>query len=298
MARFALIAVAALSLCATRIVAGTPEFYSEAAEARSRQLRREIEEECSNAQDAHWAGCYCSGRSVIVIAPHAGFVFEHHESLGLSERNHGTVQETNNTVYLVLELQRRTDSRLPLAFFPIRWGQRRYLVPTNRVVAFCNSINSGYEPRYDLGSGAFLREGDQKERVQGEPSLPARYRPYLLTQPISAHIKKIGRSSLRSLHGDFVLRETVAVLNVGTKHGVLEGLNFRLHYPGTSTGATAEDVTEESCVTTITQFQTNAPLPSVGWRLSAPCNGRDFVTVDKQSTQQTPGPLQLIPQTE
>jgi hypothetical protein len=77
--------------------------------------------------------------------------------------------------------------KLPLTYRIVRWGERTYLVPADDVVAFCNYINQGVEPRDDEHGLVFLKDGDWNRRTLGLPDLPE-LNDFLLAQPIRARI--------------------------------------------------------------------------------------------------------------
>ncbi len=57
-------------------------------------------------------------------------------------------------------------------FLPVRWGERQYLIPANRIFDFANQIHRGNEPRTSSFGDVYLREGDWDKPVTGEPDLP------------------------------------------------------------------------------------------------------------------------------
>ena len=61
-------------------------------------------------------------------------------------------------------------SRLELmVLVPVRWGPRRYLVRSESLSAFCNSIAEGSEPRGVEGGWEFLRVGDYDKKPGKRP---------------------------------------------------------------------------------------------------------------------------------
>jgi hypothetical protein len=62
--------------------------------------------------------------------------------------------------------------------FPVRWGQRKYLIRTDAVMEFCKEIESKdvffHEPRVDPSWGAFLlRIGDENLDAPAFPIYPS-----------------------------------------------------------------------------------------------------------------------------
>jgi|GEM_PF-5612919 len=71
---------------------------------------------------------------------------------------------------------------------PIRWGDRRYLIPTERMMSFLNEINLGTEPRQSARGLHYLRQDDWELLASGLPDLPPSYRRYLLDEPIEGAV--------------------------------------------------------------------------------------------------------------
>ena len=71
-----------------------------------------------------------------------------------------------------------TSTSFNWALIPVRWGQRKYLIWTDKVMDFCQDIKSKdsyfYEPRDKEASGNYLlRNGDEKMEAAGFPLLPS-----------------------------------------------------------------------------------------------------------------------------
>ena len=78
--------------------------------------------------------------------------------------------------------------KLPGMYEIIRWGDRTYLVPSGEMIAFCNYINQGSEPRAGAHGSVFLKDGDWNQEAAGRPTLPARFLAFLLAKPVRARI--------------------------------------------------------------------------------------------------------------
>jgi hypothetical protein len=76
-------------------------------------------------------------------------------------------------------------------YVPIEWAERRYLIPDEEMIDFCNEINLGYEPRKGPNGSYFLREGDWEKAVSGFPTLLGSWNHFLLPEPISGTITEI-----------------------------------------------------------------------------------------------------------
>jgi hypothetical protein len=109
--------------------------------------------------------------------------------------------------------------------YPVKWGERLYLIYDNDLADFTNAINLNVEPRdpgplqnfYGL---FFLREGDEQKQVNGKPSLPSKYQDLLLTDPITATIVEIQAKPTGKE------KEQLAIIDKGRLAGVKVGMKF------------------------------------------------------------------------
>jgi len=107
--------------------------------------------------------------------------------------------------------------------YPIKWGERTYLIYEDDLANFTNAINLSLEPRepglqlnyYGL---FFLREGDEEKTAKGKPSLPSKWKDLLLGEPITATIV--------SVEAGEVGKEQVATIDRGRADGVKIGMKF------------------------------------------------------------------------
>jgi hypothetical protein len=82
----------------------------------------------------------------------------------------------------------------PLMMYPIRWGDRRYLLAEKQLLSFCNAVNLGLEPRRSpFGGGAFyvmffLDHGKTGDKA---PRLPEEWNQFLLPEPIQGEICEV-----------------------------------------------------------------------------------------------------------
>jgi hypothetical protein len=113
----------------------------------------------------------------------------------------------------------------PEQLLPVRWGGRLYLMDEDDLRGFCNAVNAGFEPRggeddpnyspllRGVHFGSFyLREGDEKKKVTGEPELPGGWRRFLLKEPVEGLVLSVGGG------------EGEAVVNVGARKGLRPGM--------------------------------------------------------------------------
>src|SRR6185436_12407323 len=168
------------------------------------------------------------------ISPKSGFVFEWHGCLGLYDRNYGAVTLTNERVHLSFTFENKQQGFQGIAsdLIPIPWGKRRYLVPADEMVGFCNHVNDGTEPRDGIHGSELLRRGDEKKPVSGLPKVPKEFHDYLISKPIVAEIISVGAYKTRPSVVDWKFKDTPVVINVGSDKGLRPGMELLVTEPG------------------------------------------------------------------
>jgi hypothetical protein len=260
-------------------------FATEAEEARTARLGR-IEDESAGPDDLSWAGTYYRGdgtgtNATLTLGRNGGFAFEHRGCLGVYARGFGTVLSTERgslKLHYTDDDERKDYWRVPDELVPIAWGNRRYLIPSDEVVEFCNSINAQHEPRPRMHGMYFLREGDHEKPVHGPPELPAQFQPYLLDKPIHAEVIAVKPTVVEGppveLSSDLSFHKAVVTLNVGRRANVLPGMAFHVYEPakiGALVRARVISVDENTCNVLTTQMNSDsmpAVPPAVGWKLT------------------------------
>lgn len=104
---------------------------------------------------------------------------------------------------------------------PVRWSERLYLMDADNLDRFANAINLSLEPRSALGTehyyGEFyLRNGDERKKVEGSPSLPEKQRALLLDTPVTATILSVEKTA----KGD------VAIIDKGSRDKLRVGMRM------------------------------------------------------------------------
>jgi len=213
----------------------TPAKFTPEAEKAENERRTTIQAELRKVPEHPWAGDYYQGdgRGVnqrIVLSPKAGFVFTWHGCLGLYDRNFGEVRQEKDALLLKFNYPNSQKGFQGIAgeLVPVRWGERRYLVPSDAVAEFCNEINSGGEPRTHAHGRFLLRDKDWEKKVEGAPKLPEGYAGFLLKEPIQGKIVAVGDHKDREGISGVRFRTTTVTLNVGKKQGVVPGMRFFL----------------------------------------------------------------------
>jgi hypothetical protein len=250
--------------------------YSERADKIATSKRQAIAAEIKNLGGHEWAGEYYAGDGLgvntsLFIAPDSGYVFEWHGCLGLYDRNYGAVVRTNGRIRLsfTFENQRKGFQGIAPELVPISWGSRRYIIPADDVVGFCNSINQGREPRTSSRGFYLLRRGDENAKVRGFPKVPEEYQQYLLKAPIQATIVAVGTSSTRRSAADWKFKDTTVTLDAGAEQGVREGMELIVTKPRDAVDSVRiTEVEKTRSKGIMTQIGEGEPVPAVGWQLS------------------------------
>jgi len=252
------------------------EKRSEKAESAAKQQHAKIRSELQNLDSPDWAGEYYAGDGLgvntsLVLAPTSGYVFEWRGCLGLYDRNYGAVAWTNNRIRLsfTFENTRKGFQGIASEFIPVAWGARRYLVPADDVVGFCNHVNGGQEPRVGAHGFYFLRRGDEKKQVTGFPKVPDDYRQYLVAKPVEATIIAVSPYTTRPSRADWKFKDTRVTLDAGTKQGLRVGMELIVTKPRDfveSVRITSVEETRSEAI--MSQIGEDYPDPKVGWRLS------------------------------
>jgi hypothetical protein len=250
--------------------------FSERAITAADHREHLIKKELTKLGEHEWAGEYYYGDGLgvnvnLTLAPELGYVFTWHGCLGLYDLNYGAVRFENGKVKLVFKYHNHRGGFHGIApeFYPVRWGDRHYLIPSDGVVEFCNAVNSGLEPCAVFCARFLLLRGDQDKRVEGEPTIPVQFRRYVLSTPITAKIISLERSYIerdRGLPDNF--RISQVTLDSGTAEGVLPGMELHSYDPPNSETVEIIEVNEHSSRARIVQIGTDGDKPKAGWRLS------------------------------
>lgn len=254
----------------------TPVKQSEAAEKSAKAKRERILAEIKKLGDHDWAGEYYSGDGMgvntsLTLAPRSGYVFEWHGCLGLYDRNYGDVDWRAGRIRLTFTFKNSREGLQGIApvLILVPWGERRYLVPSNEIVEFCNNVNQGREPRPGEHGFFLLRRGDEDKEVEGFPKVPAKYRDYLLPKPVEATIIAVGQYVTRPSVLDWKFKDTPVTLDAGATQGLRIGMELIVSKPDSKAETVQITKVEDNRAEAVmTQAGEDEPGPEVGWRLS------------------------------
>jgi hypothetical protein len=247
--------------------------FEPAAEAEAVRRRAAIHSEIARLGPEHsWAGNYYKGDGLgfdlsASLAPESGFVFESRSCEGLHDRNYGAIVATPERVRLSFHFSNdRVGFRgFATEFVPIQWGERRYLVPTERMEEFCLDVNSGWEPRDGMQGAYLLRRGDDERPAPGMPLVPQLYRGFLLAAPIEAQVIQLVNSEKDKL-GFYRAR---VILNAGSEQGVARHMQMRLLDPPGFRLLDVEQVNPTTCAAEVEGVRYEDEVPELGWKFSS-----------------------------
>ena len=195
------------------------------------EARREVVLAEARTSARPWAGAYSrfdlfDCKVTLAVAPESGFAYSHSGCAGVDERNVGSVEREGDEVVLRPEWPSSQGwrHRLPERLTRVAWGDRTYLIEEGDLVAFCNAVNAGSEPRESIFGGFLLKAESLDERPAGPPDLPEPYRGHLLDRPIEARIAAVGAWTTDE-QDPWTHRSTVTI-DVGTRHGAFEGMRL------------------------------------------------------------------------
>ncbi len=168
---------------------------------RARERIFKIEEELNHLASHPWAGDYQLHKHFLTLAPQNGFVISSQGCMGNSTVNYGQVEVNGNKLKLHFELPNGSGRSRGFMdeYYIVPWGERHYLIESNRVIEFCNFVNQKWATLTYLPQDLlfFLRKGDATKPIADQPQIPDRFRPYLLPNPIKATITSVGKRALK-----------------------------------------------------------------------------------------------------
>jgi hypothetical protein len=254
---------------------------SPAADRTAAAKREEILAEIKRIGLHSWAGDYYAGDghnlNLFALAPKAGYLFEWHGCLGLYDRNYGSVTAIDRRLRLSFTFANTQLQGIAPELIVVPWGGRKYLIPAEDIIRFCNSVNLGREPRSDRYGLHLLRRGDEQTKVIGFPDLPAKYRDYLLAKPVDATIVAVGQPKRVPGIGTEGETETPLTLDAGTNHGLRAGMELVVIRPASLyESVRVTTLTDDRASAVLRRFGGEKDRPEVGWQLSTrlPWHGR------------------------
>ena len=186
-----------------------------------------------------WAGEFTTvgtdTTSRLLVAPEAGYLMSHSGRRGPWVSDLGRASFEGGRVVLVPD-PAFDSGRAGFDLIPVPWGERTYLLQADRVIDFCNRVNSGREAS-DPSRAEWIR--CRAGGVASKPELPAEFRSLVLEAPIEGRVlEKLPRKGENY---------PAVVLDVGRIQGVFEGMKL-LRAPYDGSLMLVESVQEATCV--------------------------------------------------
>jgi hypothetical protein len=185
---------------------------------------KEVATECSELCEHPWAGEYVAhpGKVFLLrlfLAPKAGAAFMYQSDAADKgpQLDFGSVTERDNQI--TIQWTRRVAFRCNV-LFPVRWGERRYLVSEENVPEFFSVAEAGGNVNM---LESFLLVADAAKPGQGVPQLPASIKK--TTTTIIGTVTALGNEKDRG-SGEALQEIT---LDIGAADGLVPGRMCRLN---------------------------------------------------------------------
>lgn len=200
------------------------------------QLERKaqsIRTELGTLKEHPWAGEYSWNivdlATRLYISPQNGAAVLFHSDIA-RWGNHGKVIEQGRHLsFHWIVPQDDLHWLNPRTLLLVRWGDRRYLIPSEQILEFCLDAQDLNEPRPTLRGHWWLRKGDETKATAGIPDLPKGYERYWAMKPIQAAIVSLGaEAKIPSESEEWEQVERKVVLNAGSIAGVLPHMQFEM----------------------------------------------------------------------
>lgn len=141
--------------------------------------RKRIAAELAMPHKVTWMGTYNAFSSTFSLAPSAGFYYFRGSDYVYWSCAWGQVEIVDGKIELIPDSSVPAEGTqgLELEWTPVVWGERNYIIPTDKLLDFVNSVNNGYEPDSFPGPIATFHKkaGDGERAVSGFPSVPESY---------------------------------------------------------------------------------------------------------------------------
>ena len=232
-----------------------------------------IKQETANLPADGWAGVYRAENGPtttthLAWSPTTGFMvwWENCSRPWQARVNYGAAQLINSFLRLTPQLSEDHPRAYATApeYVPVKWGEQRFLIPSDRLINFSYAVNSTSSRQ--IYSFLVNLEDYQKPR-SGLPNVPPEYRRYLRMRPLAATI-----TGLRETDERWYPR---IILNIGRADGVVPQMNFYLSRPrNIYMLLEVTDVQEHSAEAfviraTFKDGREAEVVPQVGWRLTS-----------------------------
>ena len=238
--------------------------------ARMQTVREELE---GDADRAAWAGEYSLGdgydHASLRVAPGEGYAFTWWGCTGLDNQDHGELRERGGQLELLSQFEavepESSWSGLRTHLIPVAWGERRFLIAPDQMLAFGNDVRSGARPEIFLKRYWVRGNWDRSAALQGEPKLPAEFAWVLQAEPIRATVLEV--LSLPD-KAEFATRAAKALvrLDIGSESGAYSWMELYQEDPPPGTSGMAWIQEADASGSTAMLYVTEGDaMPEVGW---------------------------------
>lgn len=207
---------------------------------------------------ADWAGEYYTGDGLgvnvtIYLAPMTGIAYRNYGCMGLYDADYGTIVESlPDGLHVNLALGAECGSFLRDRLYFVCWGDRKYLVPENRMLDVVNAYNQGGYSRSRLGGvpkrhveGESYR-GSSRPDPEGPPQLAPEYAKLILEEPIALTVSAVSDERL-TIETYSKRIDCLVEFSTGSDAGVFEGMELEYGYSDTRGTVWINEVTRSAC---------------------------------------------------
>lgn len=242
------------------------------------QRIRSVQHDLANAKDLpFWAGKFVEGDGLgmnvtLYVSPKAGVAVTNYGCMGLYGADEGqlSVQPNGGLKFAFSRQQPGAPEGFADEVVPVRWGERTYLLPPQRMFEFVLAVNRGFEQLTMPGGGMFL---NNKKAIRGLPELPDPYRAALRQKAVNANVVRATPTGTRSLGEPMCQMRYDVTIDQGASSGLSIGERLAVVQPENSfEELTVERVLDAEATGTISVIEDNCTnpvgAPTVGWKLS------------------------------
>jgi len=240
--------------------------------------RESVLAELAKKPSEEWAGEYYEGDGLgenmsLYVAPASGVAATWFGCMGLYGANEGELERTEDRK-LSFKFNRPNDESR-FGMFPssvrfVKWGQRRYLLPDDRLIDFVNAINHGLEPSNDPYGMFLLAREDRGKAISGLPDLPDAMLAQIRSTPLLVRVSSVEEQTKRSATGgaacSFILRfeaPAPSMLAIGLELSATAGSVYET--------ASIVETSDHQVAAKMTYYDACAEVknkPKVGWMLT------------------------------
>lgn len=238
-----------------------------------------VQRDLANTKDQpFWSGKFVEGDGLgtnltLYVSPRAGAAVTNYGCLGLYGADEGqlSILPDGSLKFVFHQQPSGALDEFGNSIVPVRWGERVYLLPHQRIYEFVLAVNRGFEQLPMLGGGRFL---NNQKAIQGLPELPEPYRAALRQKAIEAKILRVSKTDNRILGvKPMCLMRYEVTIDQGASAGLGKGEMLAVVEPKDAyEDLTLESVSEAEATGSISIMENDCAdprhIPSTAWKLS------------------------------